>query len=264
MNGHQRIRATLAKDDGAALLPFLTAGIPSPAASADLFVAMADAGADAFEVGIPYSDPLMDGPVIMEASEAALAAGTTIRIALDIIEQVASRTGKPVLAMTYANPVMQVGWQAFVDRLENAGAAGIIVPDLPLEEGGPLRTAASARGIGVVQFVSPTSDNHRIDAVAASDPAFIYGVAEMGVTGERTTNSSHAQALSERVRDRTRAPLVFGVGIATPEQARAVRDLADGVIVGSAMVRRVLEADTPESAAKSLSEAVAAFVAALH
>jgi tryptophan synthase alpha chain len=264
MNGHQRIRATLAKDDGAALLPFLTAGIPSPAASADLFVAMADAGADAFEVGIPYSDPLMDGPVIMEASEAALAAGTTIRIALDIIEQVASRTGKPVLAMTYANPVMQVGWQAFVDRLENAGAAGIIVPDLPLEEGGPLRTAASARGIGVVQFVSPTSDNHRIDAVAASDPAFIYGVAEMGVTGERTTNSSHAQALSERVRDRTRAPLVFGVGIATPEQARAVRDLADGVIVGSAMVRRVLEADTPASAAKSLSEAVAAFVAALH
>ena len=264
MTGHQRIRATLAKNDGAALLPFLTAGIPSPAASADLFVAMADAGADAFEVGIPYSDPLMDGPVIMEASEAALAAGTSIRIALEIIEQVASRTGKPVLAMTYANPVMQVGWQAFVDRLETAGAAGIIVPDLPLEEGGPLRTAASARGIGVVQFVSPTSDNHRIDAVAASDPAFIYGVAEMGVTGERTANSSHAQALSERVRDRTRAPLVFGVGISTPEQARAVRDLADGVIVGSAMVRRVLEADTPESAAKSLWEAVAAFVAALH
>jgi tryptophan synthase alpha chain len=225
---------------------------------------MADAGADAFEVGIPYSDPLMDGPVIMQASEAALAAGTTIRVAIEIIEQVVSRTGKPVLAMTYANPVMQVGWEAFVNHLEKAGAAGIIVPDLPLEEGGPLRAAAAACGIGVVQFVSPTSDNRRIDAVAAADPAFIYGVAEMGVTGERSSNSSHARALSERVRDRTRAPLVFGVGISTPEQARAVRDLADGVIVGSAMVRRVLEADSPRSAARSLSEAVAAFAAALH
>ena len=264
MNGHQRIRAALDESEGAALLPFLTAGIPSPARSADLFVAMSEAGADAFEVGIPYSDPLMDGPVIMAASEAALAAGTTIRVALGIIEQVASRTGKPVLAMTYANPVMQFGWEAFVDELGDAGAAGIIVPDLPLEECGPLREAAAARGLGVVQFVSPTSDDVRIEAVAAADPAFIYGVAEMGVTGERPSASSHARALSERVRAHTEAPLVFGVGISTPQQARAIRDLADGVIVGSAMVRRVLEADSPESAARSLSEAVAAFAAALH
>jgi tryptophan synthase alpha chain len=264
MNGHQQIRATLSDRDGAALLPFMTAGIPSPARSVDLFVAMSEAGADAFEVGIPYSDPLMDGPVIMAASEAALAAGTTIGVALGIIEQVAARTGKPVLAMTYANPVMQFGWEAFVNRLENAGASGIIVPDLPLEECGPLRAAAAARGIGVVQVVSPSSDDKRIEAVAAADPAFIYGVAEMGVTGERVAASTHAQALSERVRERTKAPLVFGVGISTPEQARAVRDLADGVIVGSAMVRRVLEADSPESAVRSLSEAVAAFAAALH
>ena len=264
MNGHQRIRATLADRDGAALLPFMTAGIPSPAHSSDLFVAMADAGADAFEVGIPYSDPLMDGPVIMAASEAALAAGTTIRVALDIIEEVASRTGKPVLAMTYANPVMQIGWESFIDYLASAGAAGIIVPDLPLEECGPLRDAATARGIGVVQFISPASDRQRIEAVAAADPAFIYGVAEMGVTGERSSASSHARALSERVRALTKAPLVFGVGISTPDQARAVRDLADGVIVGSAMVRRVLEADSAESAGRSLREAVAAFAAALH
>ena len=264
MNGHQRIRAALAQSQNAALLPFMTAGIPTPGSSADLFVAMSEAGADAFEVGIPYSDPLMDGPVIMAASEAALAAGTTIRVALGIIEQVASRTGKPVLAMTYANPVMQVGWEAFVDRLDNAGAAGIIVPDLPLEECGPLRAAAAARGLGVVQFVSPTSDAERIEAVGAADPAFIYGVAEMGVTGERAAASSHARELAERVRSHTRAPLVFGVGISTPEQARALRDLADGVIVGSAMVRRVLESDSAKSAARSLSETVAAFAAALR
>ena len=264
MNGHQRIRAVLADSAGAAFLPFMTAGFPTPAVSADLFMAMADAGADAFEVGIPYSDPLMDGPVIMQASQVALAAGTDIRVAFEIIEQVASRTGKPVLAMTYANPVMQVGWEAFVEKLASAGAAGIIVPDLPLEESGPVRTAASSRGIGVVQFVSPMSNNQRIDAVAAADPAFIYGVADMGVTGERPSTSAHTQALSERVRDRTAAPLVLGVGISTPEQARAVRALADGVIVGSAMVRRVLDADSFTDAARSLSEAAAAFAAALH
>jgi tryptophan synthase alpha chain len=264
MTGHERIRTALARQEGAALLPFLTAGLPTPAVSADLFVAMADAGADAFEVGIPYSDPLMDGPVIMQASEAALAAGTNIRVAFEIVEQVASRTGKPVLAMTYANPVMQVGWRAFVQDLENAGAAGVIVPDLPLEESGPLREEAASLGVGVVQFVSPTSNNQRIDAVATADPAFIYGVAEMGVTGERSSNSTHARALSERIRDRTMVPLVFGVGISTPEQAEAVRDLADGVIVGSAIVRRVLEADDHLAAARSLSEAITAFAAALH
>jgi tryptophan synthase alpha chain len=264
MTGHERIRAALARGEGAALLPFLTAGLPTPGGSADLFVAMADAGADAFEVGIPYSDPLMDGPVIMQASEIALAAGTNLRVAFEIVEQVASRTGKPVLAMTYANPVMQVGWGAFVEDLENAGAAGIIVPDLPLEEGGPLREEAASRGVGVVQFVSPTSNNQRIEAVAAADPAFIYGVAEMGVTGERSSSSAHARSLSERVRDRTKAPLVFGVGISTPEQAKAVRDLADGVIVGSAIVRRVLEASDGRAAARSVSEAISAFANALH
>ena len=264
MTGHERIRTALALPGGAALLPFLTAGLPTPAVSADLFVAMADAGADAFEVGIPYSDPLMDGPVIMQASEAALAAGTNMRMAFDIVEQVASRTGKPVLAMTYANPVMQLGWRAFVQDLENAGAAGVIVPDLPLEESEPLREEAGSRGVGVVQFISPASTIQRIDAVATADPAFIYGVAEMGVTGERSSNSAHARTLSRRVRDRTMVPLVFGVGISTPEQAQAVRDLADGVIIGSALVRRVLEAKDHVAAARSLSEAVTAFAAALH
>jgi tryptophan synthase alpha chain len=159
---------------------------------------------------------------------------------------------------------MQFGWQAFVNHLEDAGAAGIIVPDLPLEESGPLREAASAGGLGVVQFVSPTSDIGRIDAVAAADPAFIYGVADMGVTGERSSISTHAATLSQSVRDRTKAPLVFGVGISTPQHAAAVRDLAEGVIVGSTLVKIVLEADGPTAAARALSESVAAFVAVLH
>lgn len=264
MTGFQRIRSVLASKDHTALLPFLTAGLPDPSSSVELFVAMADAGADAFEVGIPYSDPLMDGPVIMRGSEAALAAGATPEVSLKIIEGVASRTGRPVLAMTYANPVMQLGWTQFTSRLAAAGAVGGIVPDLPIEESQPLAQACAEKGLGLVQFVSPMSSTKRIQQVAATDPAFIYGVADMGVTGERSTVSPHVESLSQRVRGVTPIPLVFGVGISTPDQARAVRPLAEGVIVGTAMVRRVLEARNATEAARSLHQAVKDLVAALR
>lgn len=264
MNGVEDIRAVLLNGGHTALLPFLTAGLPDPQASVDLFVSMADAGADAFEVGVPYSDPLMDGPVIMRGSEAALAAGTTPEVSLRIIEAVASRTGKPVMAMTYANPVMQMGWSEFAQRLSAAGAAGVIVPDLPLEESAPLAEACAEEKLGLVQFVSPMSSSERIQEVAAADPPFIYGVADMGVTGERSTVSQHVESLSERVRAVTRIPLVFGVGISTPEQAHAVRSLAEGIIVGTAMVRRVLEATDAREAARSLHEAVKDLVDALQ
>lgn len=264
MPGVKSIRSVLGAGDRAALLPFLTAGLPDPEHSADLFVAMAEAGADAFEVGIPYSDPLMDGPVIMRGSEAALAAGVTPTVALAIIDQVATRTSKPVLAMTYANPIMQIGWRQFAERLVSAGASGLIVPDLPWEESGPLAGACAEHGLGLVQFVSPVSSTERIRQVAGSDPVFIYGVADMGVTGERSTVSPHVMSLSQRVREVASIPLVFGVGISTPEQAGAVKGLCDGVIVGSAIVRRVLEAANPTEAARSLGDAVKALVDALR
>ena len=261
MSGFATIRSSFGKSPS--LLPFLTAGLPSPVDSVSLFEAMAEAGADGFEVGVPYSDPLMDGPVIMRGSELALAAGTTREVALDIVGEVAGRTGLPVLAMTYVNPVMQKGWDAFAGALAERGAAGIIVPDLPLEESSELATVCANRGLGLVQFVSPTTTDARLDKVAAADPAFIYGVSDLGVTGERAAVSPHVVTLSERVRSRTEIPLVFGVGISTPEQAAAVRDLADGVIVGTALVRRVLEAESSQAAAASLASAVSAFKAAL-
>ena len=263
MNGHDQIRLVLAGNAGPALLPYLTAGLPHPRSSVDLFVAMAEAGADAFEVGVPYSDPLMDGPVIMAGGEAALAAGTTRAVALDIVQQVVARTGKPVLAMTYANPVMQRGWSAYAGDVAAAGGAGIIVPDLPIEESEPLRAACEERGIGLVQFVSPTTPTHRMEKVVAVNPAFIYGVADMGVTGERTEGSPHARALSERIRALTDIPLVFGVGISTTEQAAAVAALADGVIIGTAIVRRVLESPDVGAAASSLRDVVGRFKAAM-
>lgn len=263
MNGQARIRQVLGGADSPALLPYLTAGLPNPEASVELFAAMAEAGADGFEVGVPYSDPLMDGPVIMAGGEAALAAGTTRAVALDILRQVVDRTGLPTLAMTYANPVMQRGWSRYAADVAEAGGSGIIVPDLPFEESEPLRAACEDRGIGLVQFVSPTTPSERMERVAAVDPAFIYGVADMGVTGERAEGSPHARALSERVRALTHVPLVFGVGISTPEQAAALTGLADGVIVGTAIVRRVLESADATGAAATLREVVGRFKTAM-
>lgn len=239
-----------------ALLPYLTAGLPTPEASPDLFAAMADAGADAFEIGIPYSDPLMDGPVIQQASGIAIAAGTTLERAVGVIASVVKRTGLPSLAMTYANVVFRAGPDRFCARMAEAGAQGIIVPDMPVEESAPVREAADAHGLGVVLFVAPTSPDERIATVAALDPSFIYGVAELGVTGEREQSSGRAVELARRVKAITDIPLVLGVGISTPEQAAAAGRVADGVIVGTALVRRVLEAANPAEAARSLGGAV--------
>jgi tryptophan synthase alpha chain len=262
MTGYDQIRSAFGSST--ALFPFLTAGLPSPADSVDLFAAMADAGADGFEVGIPYSDPLMDGPVIMRGSEASLRAGTNREVALRIVGDVVERTGKPVLAMTYVNPVLQTGWSEYAKALADRGAAGMIVPDLPLEESGALAGACREHGLGLVHFASPTTTESRMRRVADANPVFIYGVSDMGVTGERSSVSPHAMALSERVRGVTKIPLVFGVGISTPDQAASVRDLADGVIVGTAIVRRVLEANGPKEAARALTKAVTEFKAALQ
>lgn len=265
--GRERIQEvfTRSRAEGrTALLPYLTAGLPTPGESPALFEAMAAAGADAFEVGIPYADPLMDGPVIMRAGDEALRAGTTIERALEVVRRVADSTGCPLLAMTYANPVLRRGVEWFCRELAAAGADGIIVPDLPVEESGPLRAAAARHGLGVVLFAAPTSDEARLRQVAAADPVFVYGVAEMGVTGEREGVSPHLRRLAERVREVTDAPLVLGVGISTPEQARAAGEVADGVIVGTALVRRVLEAADPAAAAEALRVAVGELVAALR
>lgn len=251
------------KEGRTALLPYLTAGLPSPDTSPRLFSAMSEAGADGFEIGIPYSDPLMDGPVIQRASTAALAAGTNLERAFEVIAAVVADTAKPALAMTYANVVFRTGPDEFCRRLAGAGAHGLIVPDMPVEETGPVREAADAHGLGMVLFVAPTSSDERIRAVAALDPVFIYGVAEMGVTGERTSSTGRARELAVRVRAVTDLPLVLGVGISTPAQAAAGAEVADGIIVGTALVRRVLEAATPDEAESALRGAVTELRSAL-
>jgi tryptophan synthase alpha chain len=250
--------------DQAVLLPYLTAGIPSVEESVELFQAMAEAGADGFEVGIPYADPLMDGPVIMEAGETALARGVTVTVALEVVRRVVETTGKPVLAMTYVNPVLRRGVDAFFGEVAAAGASGVIIADLPAEEAGPFMDAARTSGIGLALFVAPTTDDERLQTVLAMDPAFVYAVAEVGVTGERDTASTNTATLARRIRDHSDLPIVFGVGISTPAQARAAARHGDGIIVGTAIVRKVLEASSVDVAAEQLSVFVHTLCESVH
>ena len=255
ISGAERLASLFADaraDDRAVLLPYLTAGLPTIEDSIDLFEAMADAGADGFEIGIPYADPLMDGPVIMEAGNRALSQGVTVDRSLDVVREVVARTGKPVLVMTYVNPVLRNGVAEFFAKVDDSGASGVILADLPADEAGPFVEAARATGLGMVLFVAPTTGEDRLQTVVAADPAFIYGIAEVGVTGERTETSGSTAELARRVRAISDLPLVYGVGISSPDQVRAAAATGDGVIVGTAIVRRVLDADTAANAAAAL------------
>lgn len=250
-------------EDRAAFLPYLMAGLPDKEASVELFLALAEAGADGFEVGLPYADPLMDGPVIQEAGARALTAGTTVEVGLSVAASVVEHTGKPAAVMSYVNPIIQIGLDRFFGAAADAGVSALIAADLPVDEAGPFVEAAAARGMGIVLFAAPTTSDARLQAVVDAGPVFVYGVAEMGVTGERVVASEWAAGMSQRVRAMTPLPLVFGVGIGTPEAASSAAVLADGVIVGTALVRRVLEAPDTDSAAAALRVAGSEFAAAM-
>jgi tryptophan synthase alpha chain len=264
-SGTERMRsmfAAAAEEGRAALLPFMTAGIPDPESSLAMFQAMT--AADGFEVGIPYADPLMDGPVTASAGRRAIDLGMTIDAGLELVHQVAATTGKPVIVMTYANPVLQYGIDRFVDAIVAGGAVGMIIADLPVEEAAPFLEGGRRRGVGMVLFVAPTTTDERLERIVAAQPAFLYGVARLGVTGEQSELATTAGELAERVRAVTDLPLVLGVGISTPDQAAEAGAVADGVIVGSALVRRVLEAEDPEQAAETLEAAVDELAAAMR
>ena len=252
----RRLFETVRAEDRAALLPYLTVGIPDAESSVAMFEAMSAAGADGFEIGIPYSDPLMDGPVIAEAAERSLAQSMTISRALEITAEVVGATGKPVLLMTYTNPVLYYGVKAFAGAAAGSGAAGLIIADLPIEEADPFLAAAREAGLGMALFAAPTTTDERLAAITDANPSFVYAVASLGVTGERSEGSAVGQKLATRIRSISNVPIVAGVGISTPAQAAAAATTADGVIVGSALVRRALEADTPAYAASALARAV--------
>jgi tryptophan synthase alpha chain len=219
----------------AALMPYLMAGYPSLEASADAGLAAAEAGADLIELGVPFSDPLADGPVIHAAATDALAAGATPHASLRVCERVSARV--PVVLMVYVNVVLAAGPEAFALRAAAAGAAGLIVPDLPHDEAGELRAACDAEGLALVPLVAPTTTPERVAEIGASARGFVYTVSLTGITGERDELAPRLVDTVAGVRAATEVPVAVGFGISTPEQASAVADVADGVIVGSRIVR---------------------------
>ena len=225
----------------AALVGYLPAGFPSVPDAIAAATAMALAGADIVEIGLPYSDPLIDGPVIQEATTRALAAGTRVSDVLDTVQAVAA-AGVPVLVMTYWNPVDHHGVAAFARDLANAGGSGLITPDLTPEEAGPWLEEAAARGLDPVFLVAPSSSDERIKLITSACSGFVYAASMMGITGTRDVVGHQAAALVRRVREHTGLPVGVGLGVKNSSQASEVAGFADGVIVGSAFVRRLLDA----------------------
>ena len=219
----------------AALMPYLMGGYPDLAGSRDCVKAAAAAGADLIELGVPFSDPLADGPVIHAAATRALAAGVTPDSVLEVCESVAGEL--PVILMVYANVVMSAGIDAYPCRAAAAGAAGLIVPDLPHEEAGALRAACDAAGIALIPLVAPNTPEWRVAEIGTDARGFVYAVSLTGTTGERSELPPELPAMVDRVRGATGMPVAVGFGISTPEQVRQVGELADGVIVGSRVVR---------------------------
>jgi tryptophan synthase alpha chain len=216
-------------------MPFLMGGFPDMEASRAIGEACANAGADLVELGVPFSDPLADGPVIHEAATRALAAGATTDGVLGVCEGLAERL--PVVLMVYANVVLSGGGERFVRRAADAGAAGVIVPDLPHDEAGELRAACDAAGIALVPLVAPTTPQERLGAIGADARGFVYTVSLTGTTGERAELPTELERTVARVRGSTEVPVAVGFGISTGAQARRVAEIADGVIVGSRLVR---------------------------
>ena len=219
----------------AALMPYLMGGYPSIPASKDCAAQAAAAGADLIELGVPFSDPLADGPVIHAAGTEALAAGVTPDDVLEICEFAAQHV--PVVLMVYANLVLSAGIGEYPRRAAGAGAAGLIVPDLPYDEAAGLRAACDAAGIALVPLVAPNTTDERVAEIGRDARGFVYTVSLAGTTGERAELPAELPGTVERVRGFAELPVAVGFGISTPEQARAVGELADGVIVGTRVVR---------------------------
>ena len=253
--GAERIGAAFdaAKADGrAALMPYLMGGFPDAETSAAVLAAYAEGGADVIELGVPFSDPLADGPVIHSAATAALRSGATLDSVLALAE--GADRSVPIVLMVYANMVLARGAEAFASELEARGVAGAIVPDLPPEEAGGVRSALASAGLAFVPLIAPTTPAERRDEICRAAEGFVYLVSDTRTTGEREAMPAHLAQLIADVKGRADVPVAVGFGIGTPEQAAEVGTAADGVIVGSRLVRAVAEASAPGSAASAVAD----------
>lgn len=239
--------ATLRQAERCALIPFITAGDPNLATTEEALRRLDRAGADLIELGVPYSDPLADGPTIQAAATRALAKGTRLDDVLALVQRVSPELSAPIVLFTYYNPILNRGIEQFIQDVKAAGAAGLVVPDLPLEEADGLLKPAAAAGLEVTLLVAPTSSKDRIEAIAQQSQGFIYLVSVTGVTGMRSEMHGRVSEILAAMRQVTDKPIGVGFGISSPEQAAQVRTWgADAAIVGSAFVKRLADG-TPEA-----------------
>ncbi|WP_406676213.1 tryptophan synthase subunit alpha [Moorella sp. ACPs] len=249
--GVERIAAAFAarkKEGRKALIVYLCAGDPSLEVTAAAVEELAAAGVDIIELGVPFSDPVADGPVIQAASTRALAGGTNLKKILDMVKDLRSRVSLPLVLMSYYNPLLQYGLTALAADLAAAGVDGLIVPDLPLEESAPLREKLAAVKLAAIPLVAPTTPAERLQQIAAAAQGFIYCVSLTGVTGAREGLPPGIAAYLARVRQTTDLPLGVGFGISNAEQARLLAPLCDGIIVGSAVVQALRKGGVPAAA----------------
>ncbi|MGE3488583.1 MAG: tryptophan synthase subunit alpha [Vicinamibacterales bacterium] len=236
----ERFAALRAKQQ-TGLVTYVTAGDPDLERSAGIIQRLDAAGADVIEVGVPFSDPLADGPVIQRATERALAAGTTLPKVLAMLAQIRPAISAPIVIFSYANPILRMGLENFVQEARNAGVDGVLTLDMPPEEGEGFRTAFAGAGIDTIFLLSPTTTVARIRKASELGSGFLYGISRLGVTGVRDTVDESARELAERVKAETAMPLALGFGLSRPEHVRAVGQWADAAVVGSALVTVIAE-----------------------
>ena len=245
-----RITETFAKlkaEGRPGLVTYITAGDPTLARTRDLLKALPRAGADVIELGVPFSDPLADGPVIQRATERALASGTTLDAVLALIAEVRAEIEAPIVLFTYANPIARMGFEAFADRARAVGVDGVLLLDVPIEEASEVQALLDARGIDTIFLLSPTTTPERLREAARLGRGFLYAISRLGVTGVRDQLAEGAEALVARIKRETSLPLALGFGLSRPEHVEAVGKWADAAVVGSGLVNVIAEAgDTPD------------------
>jgi len=245
----------LAKEGGKAFIPYIMAGDPSIARTRELVLMLERVGADVIELGVPFSDPLADGPVIQQAAERAVKNGVSLRDVIALVSDVRRECKAAIVLMTYYNPIFKYGEASFVRDATEAGVDGIIVPDLPPDEAGPLRKEAKKRGLDTIFLFAPTSTEERRNVVAKSSTGFIYYVSITGITGSELKLQDDAVEHIRSVKEKSGKPVAVGFGVSSPEEAARVAGIADGVIVGSAIVKRIADAGLEEFLG-SLREAI--------
>jgi tryptophan synthase alpha chain len=267
MNGREHIAQvfqTCRANKHAALMPYCTLGYPNPAASLEIVEAIARSGADLVELGVPFSDPLADGPTIQHSTQIALEQGMSVRRCLEMCAELRKKgLALPFLLMGYINRVLAYGVERYAAEAATAGADGLIIPDLPPEEAGQMEAACLANGLALVFLVPPVASSERAVQIASHSSGFVYLVSVTGVTGARRDLSSGTPEFIQRMRQVTQLPLALGFGISTPAQAAAVGNMTDGVIVGSALIDVIRKADGGDPA-KAAGEFIASLSQALR